>query len=175
LPDEIKRIRSTGKMLQLACPHLTRDLEAIVQDIVSNLEEVPLRPSHLDLKTDHILLDGDRATLLDFDSFAQADPVLDAARMLAQIFAMQFRFSVEHARLRMTARTFYEEYFNHVPGTWSKRLRTDYAGAVLKVALGFFRRQNPQWPETVAALLAEAKTSLAGQDWWWTSRNLASS
>jgi hypothetical protein len=164
--DQISRLNKTGKALQAACPHLNKELEAIVGNIVAALEEVPLRQAHLDLKTDHVLLDGNRCTLLDLDSFAEADPVLDAARMLAQIVAMRFRFSVLDSRLQMAARAFEEEYFNHVPGPWRNRLRTVYAGAALKVALGFFRRQERDWPEALAALLAEAQNSLAGRFCW---------
>jgi hypothetical protein len=163
---EVRRVKKNGGTLQSACPHLKKELEAIVGSIVAGLEEVPLGPAHLDLKTDHILLDGSRCTLLDFDSFAEADPILDAARMLAQIVAMRFRFSVPDARLRIAACAFDEEYFNRVPRRWRNRLRVVYASAILRVSLGFLKRQESQWPQTVAALLVEANSSLAGRFWW---------
>ena len=40
-----------------------------------------------------------------------------------------------------------------------------YADAALHVAVGFFRRQERRWPETVAALVAQAGDALAGQVW----------
>jgi hypothetical protein len=39
------------------------------------------------------------------------------------------------------------------------------SGAVLKVSVGFFRRQEPDWPGKIATLLEEAKASLAGRVW----------
>jgi len=163
---EVRRLKKDWETLRSACPHLKKELDAVVGAIVAGLEEVPLRPAHLDLKTDHILFNGGRCTLLDFDSFAEADPILDAARMLAQIGAMRFRFPVPEARLRMAACAFDEEYFNRVPEDWRKRLRMVYASGILRVSLGFLRRHESQWPETVAVLLFEANRSLAGRFWW---------
>lgn len=160
--DEIATLEKTRRTLQWASPHLSKELEAIVWKTLPGLVEVPLRPTHLDLKTDHVLLDQNQCTLLDLDSFALADPVLDVAHMLAQIFGLKFRPTASHSRLRMAADAFREEYFNHVPSEWRDRLMPHYAGAALKAALGFFRRQEPQWPEKVAAMVAEARDSLAG-------------
>jgi hypothetical protein len=163
IKDEIATLEKTRRTLQWASPHLSKELEAIVWKTVAALVEVPLRPTHLDLKTDHVLLDQNHCTLLDLDSFALADPVLDVAHILAQIFGLKFRPAASHRRFRMAADVFREEYFNHVPSEWRDRLMPHYAGAALKVALGFFRRQEPQWPEKVAAMVAEAKSSLAGK------------
>jgi aminoglycoside phosphotransferase (APT) family kinase protein len=166
LQDEIATLEKIRETLQWAAPLLREELGVIVRSIVASLEEVPLRPTHLDLKTDHILLEGDRCTLLDFDSFGLADPILDVAHALAQIVGLKFRLAAPHDRLRMAACAFTEEYFNHVPGNWRSRLPSHCAGAALKVALGFFRRQEPQWPEKVSTLIAEAKASLAGKGMW---------
>jgi phosphotransferase family enzyme len=161
--DEIAILAMRGKTLQWACPDLKEEIEAVISTVVASLQEVPLKPAHLDLKTDHILLEGYRYALLDFDSFALGDPVLDAAHVLAQIFGMQFRFPVTPYRLRMAADAFADEYFAHVPGEWRSRLRSYYAAAALKVAVGFFRRQEPHWVDKVAVLIEEAQTSLAGR------------
>ena len=164
--DEIAILEEREKTLQWACPDLKEEIEAVVRAVVANLQEVPLRPAHLDLKTEHILIDGDRYAFLDFDSFALADPVLDAAQILAQIFAMQVRLAVPRDRSRMAAQAFTEEYFNHVPRDWRRRLSLQYAAAALGMAVGFFGRQETQWPEKVAALIEEAKASLAGRVVW---------
>jgi hypothetical protein len=60
---------------------------------------------------------------------------------------------------------FAEEYFAHVPRTWHDRLPFHYAGALLEVAHGFFRRQAPDWPGRIAGLVEEARDSLAGKVW----------
>ena len=78
---------------------------------------------------------------------------------------MSFCSPHPHDWVRTAAQAFTEEYFAHVPKTWRCRLPLHYAGAALKVAVGFFRRQEPRWPETIAALVKEARDSLAGRVW----------
>jgi hypothetical protein len=163
--DEISDLKWVGNMLQWACPHLAAEVDRIIGAVVAGLEEVPPGPTHLDLTTDHILLEGDRLALLDLDSLAQADPVLDPAALLAHLWSMRLSFPVPHDRLREVARAFAEEYFAHVPRAWRSRLPLHYTGAVLKAAVGFFRRQEPRWPEKIAVLVAEARDSLAGRVW----------
>jgi aminoglycoside phosphotransferase (APT) family kinase protein len=48
---------------------------------VASLEKVPATLIHRDLNQDHILLAGDRLSLVDLDNFAAADPVLDVANV----------------------------------------------------------------------------------------------
>jgi Phosphotransferase enzyme family len=163
--DEIADLKRAGALLQWACPRLKTEVEAIVSAVAKDLEDVPPGPTHRDLKPDHILLDGDRLALIDLDWFTGADPVLDAAALLATISSMPFRFPVPHDRVRTAARTLAEEYFIHVPRAWRRRLPMHYAGAALREAVGFFRRQEPDWPETIAALVEEARDSLTGRIW----------
>ena len=165
LEDEIHAVKRAGQFLQWACPHLSADVEAITGAIASGLEEVMPGPTHRDFKLDHILLHGDRLALLDLDEFAEADPVLDPATILAQLAGMRFCCALAPDRSQRAARTFAEEYLAHVPGAWRRRLPLHYAGASLKVAAGFFRRQEPRWPETIAALVQEARGSLTGDVW----------
>jgi len=166
LPNEVAALERTGRLLRWACPYLGAEIEETVGAVVASLEEVPPAPTHRDLKLDHILLGGDRPALVDLDGFAEADPVLDAASVLAHLDGMPFRFPLTREDSWSTAaRAFAEEYFSHVPKTWRRRLPIHYAGAVLKVAVGFFRRQEPDWPSKIATLLEAAKASLAGRVW----------
>ncbi|TLY22245.1 MAG: hypothetical protein E6K68_03515 [Nitrospirae bacterium] len=163
--DEISELKWVGDLLQWACPHLAAEIDRIIGAVVAGLEEVPSGPTHRDLTPDHILLEGDRLALIDLDSFAEADPVLDAATFLAHLCSMPLRFPVTHDRVQLATRAFAEEYFSHVPRAWRGRLPLHYAGAALKAAVGFFRRQEPRWSEKIAALVKEARDSLDGRLW----------
>jgi streptomycin 6-kinase len=92
LPNEVAALERTETILRWACPHLGAEIEETVGTVVASLEEVPQAPTHRDLKLDHILLDGDRPSLVDLDNFAAADPVLDVANVLAHLKSMRFRF-----------------------------------------------------------------------------------
>jgi hypothetical protein len=166
LRNEVAALKRTERLLRWACPHLRVEVEETVGAVIAGLEEVPSAPTHRDLKLDHILFDGDRLVLLDLDGFAEADPVLDTASILARLAGMPFHFPLlPDDRWRTAAQTFAEEYFAHFSEAWRTRLPLHYASAVLKVAVGFFRRQEPDWPDKIAALAEEAKDSLVGRVW----------
>ena len=141
------------------------EVESIIEGVLAGLEEVPLGPTHRDLKPDHIFVDGERTIFIDLDSLAKADPVLDPAYLLARLAAMPALFPIPPERARAAAREFAEEYFAHVPGAWQERLPFHYAGALLKISFGLFGRQAPDWPDKIATLLEEARASLAGRVW----------
>ena len=165
LADQVAVLERARRLLGWACPHLRVEVESIIEGVLAGLEEVPLGPTHRDLKPDHIFVDGERTIFIDLDSFAKADPVLDPAYLLARLAAMPALFPIPPERARAAAREFAEEYFAHVPGAWQERLPFHYAGTLLEVAHGFFRRQVPDWPDKIATLLEEARASLAGRVW----------
>ncbi len=160
---EVATLRRVGNLLRVGCPRLGPEIEETVSAVIAGLKEVPPTPIHGDFKLDHIMLDGDRLALVDLDDFAEADPILDVARVLASLANAATLLS--HDRAWTAARAFAEEYFAHVPGAWRARLPLHYAGAVLKTAGATYRRQTPGWSDKIEALLEEAKDSLAGRVW----------
>ena len=165
LADQGAVLERARRLLGWACPQMRLEVESIIEGVLAGLQEVPLMPTHRDLKPDHIFLDGERTIFIDLDSFAKADPVLDPAYLLARLAAMPAVLPVRPERTRMVAREFAEEYFALVPSTWQERLPFHYAGALLKISFGLFGRQAPDWPEKIATLLEEARASLAGRVW----------
>jgi Phosphotransferase enzyme family len=165
LADQVAVLERARRLLGWACPHLRVEVESIIEGVLAGLEEVPLGPTHRDLKPDHIFVDGELTIFIDLDSLARADPVLDPAYFLARLAAMPALFPIPPERTRAVAREFAEEYFAHVPGGWQERLPFHYAGTLLEVAHGFFRRQELDWPGKIAGLVEEARDSLAGKVW----------
>jgi streptomycin 6-kinase len=165
LADQVAVLERARKLLGWACPHLRLEVESIIEGVLAGLQEVPLGPTHRDLKPDHIFVDGERTIFIDLDSLAKADPVLDPAYLLARLAAMPALFPIPRQRARTVAREFAEEYFAHVPSTWQERLPYHYAGALLKISFGLFGRQVPDWPDRIATLLEEGRASLAGRVW----------
>jgi len=166
LQDEAAALERKGKLLQQACPHLGSEIEETVGAIVAGLEEVPLAPTHGDLRPKHIFLDGDQIGLIDFDSFAESDPVRDVSRLLALLANTTLTWRpLPQESAWQAARAFAEEYFAYVPESWRVRLPLHYAGAVLKLATGVLWSQVPGWTNKIEALVGEAKESLAGRVW----------
>ncbi len=164
LGDEVRALERTGRLLRWACPHLGAEIEGAVGAVISNLDEVPPTPTHLDLKLDHILLDGERISLIDLDGFAGADPLLDTTGVMVRLGGMSLLFpDFDEERGKEYERAFADEYFGRVPEAWRDRLPVHYAGAALKMAVGFFRRREAGWPGKIESLLNTAGESLAGR------------
>lgn len=158
--EVLRRARSDAAFLQWGCPELRRQIQKILGTIETRLEEVAPAPAHLDVKPDHVFLDGDRVIFIDSDSCAAADPILDPARLLAHLDAMPDRVSVSRNRVEIAASVFTEEYFARVPSEWRRRLAVHYACAILKAALYFLQHQDPHWPNRIAAMIASAQAAL---------------
>src|ERR671916_469581 len=88
LADQVAVLERARRLLAWACPHLRLEVESIIEGVLAGLEEVPLRPTHRDLKPDHVFLNGERTIFIDLDSLAKADPVLDPAYLLARLAVM---------------------------------------------------------------------------------------
>ena len=75
---------------------------------------------HGDLKPDHILIDGDRVALIDFDLIGSADPVIDVAHLLGFLGKPQDRSRSRRDEKTDVAQMFVDEYFTHVPDTLAR-------------------------------------------------------
>jgi len=158
--EEVKALERAKNLLQWSCPSLSAEVDAIIRTVIAGLNEVPLRPTHRDLRLDHILCDDGGLGLVDLDDFAAADPVLDVANLLAHLAGLSLRSKVPRERMETHATAFADEYFAQVPSSWRDRLPLHYAGALMKVAPGYFRRQKSGWREKIAVFLQEAKANL---------------
>lgn len=161
--DQIAELRDVGEICSAVLPSIEKEVTGVIDAISSGLGDLQLMPTHRDLKLDHLFLDGEMITIIDFDSFAAADPVTDPATLLAQLVTMSHSISIPYGRINSAGRTFIEEYFTHVPMSWRSRLKLQYAGAALKGSVSFFRHQEPGWPEKMTAMVEEAKNALAGR------------
>ena len=113
------------------------------------------------MKPEHVLLEAGRyPTFIDLDSSAAADPVLDAALMLARFEGMVVD---DESRRSMDAISgaFADEYFAAVPRSWRARLPLYYAASLLEVAAGMFHRQRDDWRIRVPQLVTAATRVLS--------------
>jgi hypothetical protein len=170
LADELALLERCKAFLVSTCPHLQARLESVFEALAAGLQEVPPGPTHLALRLDPILVDGDRLWLIDLDSLSAADPLLDVAFFLANLASLRIRSKLDDDTSRRLARSFAESYFAQVPSAWRARLPVHYAWALLKAARNVYRRKvfrpnSQRWLETVTAMLKEAEDALAGKVW----------
>jgi hypothetical protein len=160
----VEYLRSLGRpavLLERACPEVTPDLRRIL-DAVRGLPVVEPRPTHRDMKPEHVLLGCDGPAFIDLDSCAAADPVLDVGLMLARFAALALA-DEKRSQISSMAVAFAREYFACVPGAWSDRLPVYYAASLLEVAAGLFHRQEDDWQKNVPKLIATSGRVLCDQ------------
>ena len=162
LADQLDDVKRASSLVQWACPEERAGVRAITAAVVMGLEEVPPAPIHRDLKTDHVFLAGDRVIFIDLDSVVLGDPVRDPAHLFAHLAARVGLDAMQPEQTRAAAAAFVAEYFVHVPKPWRDRFRLQCAGALVEVAGGIFKRQEPHWPEKVMVALEEAQQALSG-------------
>ncbi len=162
LEEQRMQVSRSAQVIGWACPHLRRATEQIAAAIVAGLEEVPLAPIHRDLKPDHIFLENDHVTFVDLDNLSLADPVMDTAHLMSYIITRVGLDSVPFEKARSAVRVLADEYCAHVPVSWRRRLPTHYAAALIEVAVGIFRHQDPRWEEKIGRAVEEAQCVLSG-------------
>jgi len=85
---EVKATLQAGEHLAALAPTLYTTLSNLLEEVYERYQQLPaVEPTftHSDFKADHLLADGNRLTLIDFDSCAQADPAADLGKFLADL------------------------------------------------------------------------------------------
>jgi hypothetical protein len=162
LVDQLDQLTRASALVQWACPHLENEVRAITAAVVAGLEEVPPGPFHGDLKADHVFLSDGRVTFVDLDAVALGDPVRDPAHFCSYLLGRVGLDTLPPGRARALAMNFADEYFSHVPNGWRRRFSLHSAGALIEVACGIFRHQEPRWLDMATAAVVEARHALSG-------------
>ncbi len=79
------------------------------------------RPIHGDLSLGHVLIDGDRVGLIDFDMLLAGDPLRDLASFATHLAKTRSRAKKRHDQAGATLHACLDEYFAHVPEQWRAR------------------------------------------------------
>jgi aminoglycoside phosphotransferase len=158
--EELARLHEARQFLASARPDLADDVSAMVEFIATGLAGAPSALIHGDLKPDHILIDGDRVGLLDFDLLGRADPIVDVAHLVAFLGKPQERSRSRRAETADTAQVFIEEYFSHVPDAWRARLPLYHAMTSIHKAVGLCRRRGRDGQHLVEEILREGQVFL---------------
>jgi len=161
LADQLADVNRAASLVQWACPELRAQVEALAAAVGAGLMDVPPAPIHRDLKTDHTFVSDDRVCFIDLDSVVLGDPVRDPAHLVAHITARVGLDALPADQARRAADVFVDEYFAHVPSAWRQQFQLHCAGALIEVAGGIFKRQEPEWREKVAAAVALAHRAAA--------------
>jgi hypothetical protein len=158
--DEVARLREAETFLVTERPDLAADVSSTVQTIADRLDSAPTMLIHGDLKPDHIIIDGDRVALIDFDLIAAADPVADVAHLIAFLTRPQERARSRNENQVDAAEIFVDEYFAHAPPSWRERLPVYHAMTSIHKAVGLCRRRGTDGQTRLEDILREGQAIL---------------
>ena len=160
--EQLGFLQSAAELLRWACPSSIAVIDDVVNQANARLRDVPHRPIHWDLKTDHIFLDGEQVIFIDLDTVSLGDPARDPGHLAAHI-ACRIEFpEITQERAHAAAVALVEEYFAHVPAAWQEQFTLQYAIAALEAACRLFKRQEPDWADRATSAIQEARAALAG-------------
>jgi Ser/Thr protein kinase RdoA (MazF antagonist) len=161
LADQLEDVRNASTLVQWACPAKRESVQAMTETITQGLDSVLPAPIHGDLKPDHVFVSGDRVIFIDVDNVTLGDPVRDPAHMYSYLIGGVGLGSTPPERIRAAAAEFVEEYFRHVPTSWRRQFPLHCAGALIEVASGIFRRQEPGWRDKIAGVVEAAQHAIS--------------
>ncbi len=122
LDDEAVKMRAHAALVAHVHPDAAAELERIkrrLDAMLPGLPRLPLVTSHGTFKLAHLLHDGHKSALVDFDSFVHADPLYDVANFTADLHYLEAMGVLPPGRARRLATAFYESWSAHVP--WGRR------------------------------------------------------
>jgi aminoglycoside phosphotransferase (APT) family kinase protein len=158
LAAEARTIEQAGETVAALLPALgaeARRLASAIAAAVADADRGEAVPIHGDFYDDQALVDSRSATLLDLDEAQLGDARLDVASFLAHQTA---RGDDEPART-----TLLEAYEACRPGS-AEGVELLEAGGLLRLAVGPFRRLEPEWPDGVERLVRLAGRRFAEAD-----------
>jgi len=119
-------------------------------------------PTHRDYSPDHLVVDGERLTAIDFDECRQYDPMYDVAHFLAHLRLLGLRHGGDVTRFDPLGEMFLAAYRAVSPEFSEGRVRFYRAVALFKLAhIVAVVVRPPGWKEATAGFLREADQILA--------------
>jgi hypothetical protein len=122
LEDEHAKLASRAAAVAAVHPAFATAVAALVHRLGALLPELPrlpLVPSHGTFKLAHLLQDGARIGLVDFDSFVQADPLYDVANFTADLHYLEAAGMLPAGRAARLGAAVHDAWCAHVP--WGRR------------------------------------------------------
>lgn len=161
LSTKLTRLERAAESLRKARPHLAPVVDETVAAVVAGLADVPLRPTHGDLKPDNVLVGEDGIALIDFDMLVASDPIQDVATMVEHLARARIAAVRRGAGGETAPQAFADEYFAHAPAAGRARLPLYRAMAGVVRAARLEGGRASGGSENVEDLLRNARAALA--------------
>lgn len=151
----------TVRLLAGIVPACSLRLARLMRSISRRMNHDLYRPAHLDLKPEHIFFEADRITLIDVESAADADPMLDIAILYVRLRHAGTLYGLPGSESRYFALQLMSAYHELAPAGWWRNFSVCHAWSLLILARHFFVCQRPDWPDSIERFVAEAEWALS--------------
>lgn len=167
-------LAASASALTTLCPELSARIRRLYTKLEAMLREqsVVPRPIHGDFYADQVLLDDDRATLLDLDNAHWGDPAADLGTFMAHLRRAAVLGKGTLYEATTLGEAIYEGYAAYAPPPDLARVRGYTAIGLLQLAPEPFRYRARNWPAQVATLVAAAEDALWGEHAWDANHRL---
>jgi phosphotransferase family enzyme len=161
LEGHLRTLGARTRELEQVSPDAARRYGEVLIGIERHAHDIEKRsagPTHRDFSPDHLIVDGNRFTGLDFDEFCQYDPLFDVAHFIAHVGYLGLLHSGSLHQFDSLAARFCTAYKSCTRNRSFARLGLNLALAYLKLAqiVGLVTRPDNR-EEMMHALLAEAQ------------------
>lgn len=162
---EHQRLQTQAVTIGSLCPDLTKITERLVRRIIRQLDETPSAMStlHSDFYDQQVLINNQRARILDLDQAERGDAAADLGLFIAHLERDGVRKSLPLKDVEILADALVRGYRQIHESPPSKTIRLYTAMGLLYLAAEPFRHREPEWPERIEAILARAEAILSNR------------
>lgn len=161
LQIHLSRLERGGTFIGTERPDLASDVEQIITVVTAGLTRHPFAPIHGDLKPDHVFVDDDRISIIDFDDMHVSDPMLDVANMEEDLARFEADVPSTNRGEGTLAHAFVESYLAHAAEGLRGRLPLYRAMMRLNEAARLKSGSDPHWRDRIATLVREARAIIS--------------
>jgi Ser/Thr protein kinase RdoA (MazF antagonist) len=157
--SEVSSLLSVSAGLEFLCPHIGPRVNDFARRLASRLLREPALSLavHGDFYAKQVLLAGDKAVILDFDSAISGDPAADLGLFIAHLERGAMRRSLPSSRVEPVRDAILRGYSTATHLPVPERVGLYTAVGLLRLAPHPFRNRHSDWPQDVEATVGRAE------------------
>lgn len=161
--DEVSAVRSSARVLEALLPERAARTEALLERIAVLLSNAPARDAliHGDFYAKQVVLNADRAAIIDLDTAARGHPLADIGLFLAHLERDVLLGRMDAGRALEVREGFLESYQQATCSRLPDGVSAYAAAGLVRLSIYPFRIRHPEWPRAVEGLLRRAEALVA--------------
>lgn len=161
--DVARTLLAHADTLATLVPTLAVRIDSLAQRLSAVITDTATcnHPIHGDFNATQVLLDGDRAAIIDFDQARQGDPAADLGMFMAKLEAKYVLGTLMAEQVASFKSNLLDGYVAGCGRIGEGHLDVYTATLLLQLATQFPRHCEPDWPQRIEAVVARAEAIFA--------------